>query len=136
MPVLKNAQHEKFARTDSKGKAGILNKLDYRSEEAAAYRSWYKSKEWRGKHGLRAQQLAKQPLCERCYSRERILQATVVNHRKPHKGDINLFRDPKNLQSLCAPCHDGSVQREEARGHQIGNDLSGRPIDTAHPWNR
>ena len=31
-----------------------------------------------------------------------------------HRGDLDLFHDPMNLQSLCGPCHDGPKARIEA----------------------
>lgn len=108
----------------------------HRSPEAEAYRRWYRLAIWRGRNGLRARQLARQPLCERCRKAGRITAATVVNHRKPHKGDWSLFIDPQNHESLCAPHHDGLIQREEASGHAIGCDVDGRPMDPGHPWNR
>lgn len=104
-----------------------------RSTEAQAYRRWYNLKAWKD---ARLAQLAHQPLCERCEKAGRITQATVVNHRTPHKGDWSLFINPENHESLCAPHHDTLVQREEARGHVIGCDVDGRPVDPAHPWNR
>ena len=42
--------------------------------------------------------------------------ATIVHHVKAHKGDLALFYDPGNLQSLCAPHHDSAAQREEKSG--------------------
>lgn len=106
---------------------------DRRSPEAAAYRGWYKTPLWRA---LRAAQLARQPLCERCLDNGRPISATVVNHARPHRGNWDLFRDPANLQSLCAPCHDGPVQSAERRGYapDIGDD--GWPTDERHPANR
>lgn len=36
--------------------------------------------------------------------------ASVVDHIIPHKGKQDpLFRDPKNLRSLCKPCHDAKT---------------------------
>lgn len=39
--------------------------------------------------------------------------ATVVDHITPHKGDMMLFWDKHNWQSLCAPCHNRHKQRLE-----------------------
>jgi 5-methylcytosine-specific restriction protein A len=50
---------------------------DQRSEQASAYRRLYKMGRWRR---IRAEQLAKQPLCETCLSQGRITAATVCNH--------------------------------------------------------
>lgn len=54
--------------------------------------------------------LAKHPFCVRCG-----LSATVVDHKKPHKGDQGLFWDRTNWQPLCTPCHSRSKQSEERR---------------------
>jgi len=113
-----------------------MAKLDLRSLEAQAYRRWYGLAIWCGDNGLRARQLARQPLCERCRASGRITAATVVNHRIPHKGDWSLFTDPNNHESVCKDHHDGLIQREEARGHVIGSDINGRPMAPDHPWNR
>jgi 5-methylcytosine-specific restriction protein A len=113
---------------------------DQRSPEAAKYRKLYNTARWRA---LRKAQLQIQPLCERCKAKGFIVAATVVNHRKPHKGDERLFCDPGNLQSVCQPCHDGPIQAEEVSGKQnesIGCspqvDRDGWPIDPRHPANR
>lgn len=80
--------------------------------------------------------LAKHPLCAMCERAGHIAIATVVDHIKPHKGDSALFWDSANWQPLCKPHHDSTKQRIEARGYEQGNDVSGRPLDAAHPWNR
>lgn len=109
---------------------------DYRSEAARLYRKLYNLPIWRGKHGLRQQQLTKQPLCERCLKAGRITPATVVNHRTPHKGNWSLFIDPNNHESACKPHHDGDIQSEEIHGYSKAIDASGWPVDERHPANR
>jgi 5-methylcytosine-specific restriction endonuclease McrA len=106
---------------------------DRRSAEAAAYRPWYSLKAWKT---ARSYQLALHPLCERCLQSEEVVEATVVNHRVPFKGNWSLFIDPDNHESVCAPHHDALIQREEKRGYVIGSDLDGRPLAPDHPWNR
>lgn len=71
-----------------------------------------------------------------CEAQGRITAATVVDHIKPHKGDQGLFWDRANWQALCKPHHDSTKQRAEQRGHAIGVDAAGRPLDPDHPWNR
>jgi len=39
--------------------------------------------------------------------------ASVVDHRVPHRGDMRLFWDKSNWQSLCGPHHSGEKQRQE-----------------------
>ena len=66
------------------------------------------------------------------------MAASVVNHKKRHKGDPELFFDPDNLESVCKPCHDGAIQSEERReanySDAVGPD--GYPLDPNHPFNR
>lgn len=38
----------------------------------------------------------------------------VADHKRAHRGDLNLFWDAGNLQCLCKSCHDREKQREEA----------------------
>ncbi len=113
-----------------------MPKPDYRSSAAAEYRKLYNLPIWRGKHGLRARQLTKQPLCERCKKAGHITIATVVNHRTPHKGDMNIFADPANLESTCKPHHDGDIQAEEHHGFSTAIGADGWPTDDRHPANR
>lgn len=80
--------------------------------------------------------LAENPLCCRCQEEGRVEPATVVDHIERHKGDQALFWDRTNWQALCKPHHDRDKQREERRGYRVGNDVSGRPLDPSHPWNR
>lgn len=54
----------------------------------------------------RANYLRKNPLCVKCLDEGRITPATVVDHIVPHKGNKQLFWDPKNHQSLCKHHHD------------------------------
>lgn len=113
---------------------------DQRSPEAATYRKLYSTAEWRN---ARASQLQAHPLCERCAAADFIVAATVVNHRRAHKGDRHLFFDPTNHQSVCAPCHDQAIQSDERTGvatakvgyrGDVGAD--GWPTDPRHRANR
>jgi 5-methylcytosine-specific restriction protein A len=109
---------------------------DSRRFKEQEWRRWYSLAIWRGKNGLRAQQLARQPLCERHLKRGQDVPADTVNHRIPHEGNWDLFIDPDNHESTCKACHDQIIKAEESRGYAVGNDLKGRPLDPEHPWNR
>lgn len=65
-----------------------------------------------------------------------VIPATSVDHKIPHKGNMTLFRDPRNLQSLCYVHHNGDKQRQEVRGYSSAVGLDGWPIDPRHPTNR
>jgi 5-methylcytosine-specific restriction endonuclease McrA len=43
--------------------------------------------------------------------------AQVVDHVTPHRGDMKLFWDKTNWQSLCQTHHSRDKQREEANGY-------------------
>lgn len=65
--------------------------------------------------------LAAHPLCVMCEARGDVTAATVVDHIAPHHGDMALFWDAVNWQSLCERCHNSvkqSEERSEAGGWQ------------------
>ena len=78
--------------------------------------------------------LREHPLCVMHQQRGMVVEATVVDHVVPHRGDLKLFWDRTNWQSLCKLCHDAHKQRIEKGGTVPGCDLSGIPIDANHPW--
>jgi 5-methylcytosine-specific restriction protein A len=53
------------------------------------------------------------PLCVQCRKEGRLVEATVVDHITPHRGDRKLFWDESNWQSLCKPCHDRKTMTED-----------------------
>ena len=61
----------------------------------------------------RARHLMHNPLCVMCMVDDRINPATVVDHIIPHRGDMALFWNRDNWQSLCATHHSSHKQREE-----------------------
>jgi len=76
------------------------------------------------------------PLCSRCYKIGKLVEASIVDHIIPHKGDEQLFWDQSNWQALCKPCHDGHKKRFETSGRIAGCNQSGIPTDPRHHWNR
>ena len=70
-------------------------------------RTWEKA----SKAFLRAHPLCQ---CEDCGDgRIRVTPATVVDHRVPHRGDMKLFWDSSNWQSMAKECHDRKTARED-----------------------
>lgn len=65
-------------------------------------RKLYRTARWAA---MRRQQLQARPLCHACEARGRVTPAEHVDHRTPHRGDLTLFWDADNLDSLCAACH-------------------------------
>ena len=80
--------------------------------------------------------LINNPLCVFHLRRGRDVIATVVDHIVPHHGDLALFWDQSNWQSLCGTCHNAVKQAEERTGQIRGADQDGIPLDTSHPWRR
>jgi 5-methylcytosine-specific restriction protein A len=78
--------------------------------------------------------LRKHPLCAECERRGLVVAATVVDHIIPHRGDMVLFWDTNNWQSLCKTCHDSHKQRLEKTGKVAGCDATGLPLDPTHHW--
>ncbi|WFU88976.1 HNH endonuclease [Rhizobium sp. CC1099] len=97
---------------------------DRRSAEAKQYRRLYKTAAWRK---LRHYQLSIEPLCRFCIETEEVTAAEVVDHIKSHHGDIALFLDLTNIQSLCKPHHDGTKQRMERGAIDTRIDANGWP---------
>lgn len=64
----------------------------------------------------RDQYLRDNPLCIYCERNGRTTAAGIVDHIVAHRGDMVLFWDQTNWQSLCKPCHDSVKQAEEAAG--------------------
>ncbi len=64
----------------------------------------------------RLRHLSSQPLCVMCEQEQpsRVTVATVVDHRVPHRGDMSMFWDESNWQSLCAHHHSSHKQRQES----------------------
>ena len=89
---------------------------DRHRRKAAPWRAWYSKPEWQRR---RAAQLASKPYCERCWERGLTVLATVANHKRPHRGDWQLFIGGE-LESVCKTCHDSEVQREEYAAREGG----------------
>ena len=82
----------------------------------------------------RAVWLEQHPLCVMHAELGRVVLATVVDHKVPHRGDQALFWDRKNWQGLCKQCHDAHKQRQENGGTSAGCNLAGMPTDPNHHW--
>lgn len=112
---------------------------DQRSDDANQYRALYATKQWRHVREialLRDNYQCQHRGCGVSLRRGRSGdRAAVVHHIKPHKGDLTLFFDLNNLQSVCKRHHDSDLQSAEARGYSTEIGTDGRPLDPAHPFN-
>jgi 5-methylcytosine-specific restriction protein A len=65
--------------------------------------------------------LKKHPICVVCEAEGRIVEATVVDHVIPHRGDQTLFWDRQNWRAICSPHHNSDAQKKDnefARGER------------------
>jgi 5-methylcytosine-specific restriction protein A len=116
MPMLPPSYRPPHARSSAR----IVREYEGRRRARSPWRAWYGLAIWQK---LRAVQLADEPLCQRCLVEGITRAADTVHHKKPHRGDWALFADPFNLESVCKPCHDLDIQREETaakRGGGVG----------------
>lgn len=95
----KCAKHLQTARRDADSRRGTSAERGYGSKWQTA----------------RAYFLRKHPLCmcADCKAAGLIVPASVVDHITPHRGDMRLFWDSSNWQSLSKPCHDRKTARED-----------------------
>lgn len=83
---------------------------DQRSAQAREWHKLYSTKLWI--EVLRPAQLLREPFCRECAKRGLRVRATDVDHIRPHRGDMALFGDPDNLESLCHGCHSAKTAAE------------------------
>jgi 5-methylcytosine-specific restriction protein A len=58
--------------------------------------------------------LKSNPLCVHCQAEGRVKAATDVDHIIPHRGDMKLFWDESNYQSLCHSHHSEKTASEDS----------------------
>lgn len=63
-----------------------------------------------------------------CLDAGKKIPAFAVDHIKEHKGDLTLFYDYENLQSLCESCHNSAKQRMEKGGIVVQYGPDGFPL--------
>lgn len=79
------------------------------SKRGSAHQRGYTSR-WQK---ARETYLQRNPLCKSHEAKGVIVEATIVDHIIPHKGDQKLFWDTSNWQSLCKTCHDKKTASED-----------------------
>jgi 5-methylcytosine-specific restriction protein A len=83
---------------------------------------------------LREEHLRLNPFCVKCMEANVHTLGNTVDHKVPHKGDMDLFFDKTNLQTMCHSHHSKDKQIEERRGFAPGCDAQGNPLDPRHPF--
>ncbi|MEQ8154481.1 MAG: HNH endonuclease signature motif containing protein [Clostridiaceae bacterium] len=81
----------------------------YGNERGSAASRGYDSK-WRTVSKI---YLKRNPLCVSCLKDIKFVEAAVVDHIIPHRGDKALFWDESNWQALCKRCHDVKTMTED-----------------------
>lgn len=78
-------------------------------------------------------------ICRHC----RVRPATLVDHRRAHKGDMQLFWDRTNWVPSCGPCNSRKAamseggfgnRKREFTPRVKGCDASGWPLDPRSHW--
>ena len=92
------------------GRLAVLQSTSWRAGKQTSTQRGYGYRWQQARAGF----LRAHPLCCFCQREGLVVEATVVDHIIPHEGDQALFWDKTNWQSLCAPCHSGTKQRQEA----------------------
>ena len=87
-----------------------------RAEEQKARAQLFESSHARGYDAewrkARAEHLKREPLCRECAREGVVMRGEEVDHVVPHRGDMSLFWDPSNWQSLCKRHHSTKTARE------------------------
>lgn len=108
----------KHAAADNPDRRRERERSQRRRAETGSLIGLYAKDVWKNpRHGLRIQQLHREPLCADPYGEHskhgpRLVPATIVDHKVDHHNDWTLFVDEGNLQSLCAHCHSLKTVRE------------------------
>lgn len=104
----------------------LTNLEDYSvMASSSPYHHLYNTKQWRR---LRHYHLQDNPLCVFCLAKGNTTAANIADHIKPHRGDVSLFYEASNIQSLCKRCHDSTKQRMEKGGQVTEFTQDGRVI--------
>lgn len=103
MKPLRPCRHPSCCELTREGWCSKHKPKDRRSADAAAWHKLYGLDIWID--DLRPTQLINEPFCRECARRGERVRATEVDHIVPHRGDMALFTDRRNLQSLCKSCH-------------------------------
>lgn len=92
----------------------MTSQTSWRTDKRTSTQRGYGSK-WQK---ARATYLREHPLCAMCQREGMVVEASVVDHVTPHKGDEKLFWSRSNWQSLCKKHHDSDKQMLEKSGQE------------------
>jgi 5-methylcytosine-specific restriction protein A len=92
--------------------SGIYEARDKPLQHLYTSARWVKYRAWFKRQGACDECGRNHALCEHCAKAGRIEAAYAVDHIRPHRGDLTLFWDHANHQSLCESCHNAKSVRE------------------------
>lgn len=92
--------HKYVERKEHDARRGTAAQRGYGSRWQKASKAW-----------LRVHPLCACPECDE--GRKHVTAAVLVDHRIPHRGDMKLFWDSNNWQSMAKACHDAKTARED-----------------------
>lgn len=85
------------------------------SLQGQPWRAWYKTARWRRLKD--AVHLRDMYICQRTgillSGRHPAPDSPVANHKRPHRGNPELFWDIDNIETVAKSVHDSEIQREE-----------------------
>lgn len=108
------SKHMYLKRRDEERREAFLSGKDYTPQ----YVELYNDPKWRQ---MKKKHLQEEPYCRYCGAK-----ATEVDHIVAHRGDVNLFFDEDNLQSLCSECHSKKTMNEIAERNKERHDRYNR----------
>lgn len=81
----------------------------------APWRAWYSTAEWQA---LRLRVFVRDAYtCQRtgelCTGKHPAPNSPVANHKRPHRGNRELFFDETNIETVTKAVHDSTIQAEE-----------------------
>lgn len=82
-----------------------LSRRKVNQKSTTKYSHLYDHKDWKK---LRAIHKRKEPYCKECGTPYNLM----VDHIEPHNGDIDLFFNENNLQTMCRSCHNRKTSKE------------------------
>lgn len=91
--------------------ANAKARAEYRMDK---HRWMYNLPAWRDERtGIKRARLSMEPRCRECMKAGVNTAATEVDHVVAHRGDMALFLDIDNTQSLCKRCHSVKTSKEK-----------------------
>lgn len=103
--------HEAAMARKSRSRHRTYNKHRSTTPEEAELQRFYRTGAWRR---VRNDYITRSPLCEHCAQGGRVMVGTIVDHIAERRDGGDSF-DQKNMQTLCASCHQLKTNQERGK---------------------